>query len=195
MSDLDTTDFYATRLPQLQRIASERPHGARSRYMVGCRCLLCCAANSIYECQRRAKRKQGDIRDLVSAEPSRQHLIALSAKGVGYKSVAIACDVGHAALFKILRGTKTQVRRNTERRILNVDVGAGAGGMLIPAAPTWRIIRQLLDRGYSKKQLAEWLGYKTKKIQFDKDKITLANAVRVERIAKLIEAGKFQRTR
>lgn len=40
-------------------LAATKQHGTRIRYMGGCRCLPCRAANSRYECERQARRNLG----------------------------------------------------------------------------------------------------------------------------------------
>ena len=48
-------------------LAAGKPHGTRIRYVGGCRCLPCRAANSRYESERQAARKLGDWNGLVDA--------------------------------------------------------------------------------------------------------------------------------
>lgn len=44
---------------------AEEPHGTRHRYLGGCRCLPCRAANSRYSCERAAAQRAGDCRGFV----------------------------------------------------------------------------------------------------------------------------------
>jgi hypothetical protein len=46
-------------------LAEKKSHGTRIKYMAGCRCLICRAANSNYECARAKARKNGQWNGLV----------------------------------------------------------------------------------------------------------------------------------
>ena len=72
------------RIAAIRRTAAQSPHGTRARYIAArCRCLLCRAAASRYECERDAARRAGDYRGLVSAQEARDHILALGKKGSG----------------------------------------------------------------------------------------------------------------
>jgi hypothetical protein len=114
--------------------------------------------------------------------------------GIGRHSVAEACDVSEEILWGIVSGSQKNIRARTERRILAVDEGARRGACLMPAAATWKLLRELLDRGFSKVQIAEWLG-NTKALQINRKRVTAATATRVERMYRLLNAGKLERTR
>lgn len=183
------------RLAAVKDTCAAQQHGTRARYVGGrCRCSACREANRAYEAQRAKAKIFGDWNGLVSAERARQHLADLSAKGVGRRSVAAACDVSDQILWAIISGDRKQIRARTERRILAIDDGARAGKSLIPAGPTWRLLRELLKDGYSKVQLAEWMGH-TRALQINRHRVTAATAANVERMYRLIQAGKLQRTR
>lgn len=181
------------RFQQLRFVASRREHGSRARYISGCRCLQCRAANSRYSCSREAARNLGDCREVVSAERAVAHLRKLSKLGVGYKTVADAASVARGIVADILAGRRTRIRKNTEYQILMVDSEARAGGSLVRAKNTWKLIRALLTRGYTKAQLARWLGYKSPALQIRKDWITWRRAVAVEKLYRGIEAGRYAR--
>jgi hypothetical protein len=159
------------------------PCRVRAKYIgAGCRCMLCRAANSRYETMRAAARKRGEWNGLVSADAVRAHLFALSDAGVGYKSVAAAAGVGHTTLMKIRAGRKLHLRRQTERRILDVDQSCIADGALVDARPAMRLIRSLLREGYPALRLCRFLGYKGQGLQFNDRRMTARNALRVERL-------------
>ncbi len=164
----------------------DRPHGTRLRYISGCHCVPCRAANSRYECARAAARRAGDWRGIVPADAARAHLKQLSRMGVGYKSVAAASDVAPSILFAIRSGAKTRIRASTERRILAVDGAAIADHALVPAGPTWKRIRELLDEGFSKAELARRLGYQTPALQLRRGQVLAASAAKVERFYRLM---------
>lgn len=164
-------------------LAADRPHGVRLKYMAGCRCMLCRAANSRYETERAAARKAGDWNGLVSAKAARRHIEKLSRAGIGYKAVADASGVAASIVLKIKQGRKSQIRKRTETRILDVDAGARANNSLVPAGPTWRLIQKLIEReGFSKAEIARRLGYRTPALQLRKDRIFARTAIAVERL-------------
>jgi len=67
----------APRIAELRQYCREAEHGTRARYMTGCRCLRCRAANSNYNTSRRAAIENGDFRGLVSVERARAKTPAL----------------------------------------------------------------------------------------------------------------------
>lgn len=184
----------ATRIARLVRSSSARPHGTRARYLGGCKCMLCRAANSRYSVARQAEVDAGNRNDLVSSASARRHIRELGKQGVGYKSVAAAASVATSIVMKILNGIRTQIRLATEQRILAVDNSAIADHALIPASPTWKILDALVAEGYTKRQIAKWLGVGNS-IQFRRDWITAKSAAKVERMARLLNAGKLRRDR
>ena len=182
------------RITRLRESCSTLPHGRRARYMAGCRCLLCRAAHSRYNCERERAVAEGRANPLVSAEAARAHLAKLSAAGVGYKSAAAAANVAKSVVFGIITGRRRNIRRETEERLLAVDATCVGDGALVDARPTWRILDGLIREGYTKRQLAAWLGV-GQSIQFRRDRITARNAAKVERMARLLDAGKLRRDR
>lgn len=182
------------RITRLRESCASLPHGRRARYVAGCRCLLCRAAHSRYNCERERAVAEGRANPLVSAEAARAHLAALSTTGVGYKSAASAANVAKSIVLGIITGRRPNIRKDTERRLLAVDVSCIGDSTLIDARPTWKILNRLLADGYTKRQLAEWMGLKHS-IQFHRDRITARNAARVERLVRLLEAGKLRRDR
>jgi hypothetical protein len=170
-------------------LSAEKPHGTRLKYMGGCKCMLCRAANSQYETARSAARKAGDWNGIVSATKARNHLHKLSSQGVGYKAVGDACDVAKTVLMEIRSGRKRRIRQRTERAILAVTGEAAADRALIDADPTWRKLNELLGEGFSKAELARRLGYKSPALQLKKFEITAKSAARVDRFYRTIMAG------
>lgn len=170
----------------------QMPCGSRAKYMgARCRCMLCRAANSRYETERAVLRRNGDWNGLVSAEPVRLHLLALSKKHVGYKSVAAASDVAPSILHEVRCGKKTQIRARTERRVLAVTADALADGSLVPAGPTRRRLTRLLAEGFTKTELARRLGSSARvpKLQIRGCYVLASTALKVERFFGLIMAG------
>lgn len=167
--------------------------GRRAKYIgARCRCLLCRAANSRYETERAAARRAGDHNGLVPAAAARAHLLKLSAAGVGRRAVMAACDVGDTTLQEIRSGAKTQIRHQTERRILSVDQDAAADHSVINGAKTRRQIAVLLREGFTKTELAARLGSraKTPALQIGgRRRVIAKTAARVDRLYRQVMAG------
>lgn len=167
------------------------PCGSRAKYMgARCRCMLCRAANSRYETERAAARRHGDDNGLVAAVAARVHLFALSRQGVGRRAVGAACDVGDTTLQQIRSGAKTQIRKNTERRILAVTAAAVSDHALVSAKKTHRRLAVLREEGFTKTELARRLGSKarTPSLQLKSNRVIAINAVKVERLYQQVMA-------
>jgi hypothetical protein len=128
---------------------------------------------------------------LVPADRAREHILALGRKGIGYKTVADAAKVATSIVANIRSGEKRRIRAETERRLLAVDEGCAADRDYIPAGETWRRIRDMLDWGYTKSEIAERLGYKTRALQFPLDRVTTANASRVKKLWEELRAERL----
>lgn len=190
-----TSNATAIRIEKLKagRVAS--PHGTRSRYMLGCRCLLCRSANSRYQCDLDRRHAAGDVNPIVDAHSVREHLLRLRRQGVGYKAAADAAGVARTIVAGILSSERSKCRLSTLNAVLSVDKGALSGGAVIPAGGTWRILNELINRGYTKSWLAKQLGSKseTPALQIRKDKVTASTAMRVEQLYGRLNAGKIRR--
>lgn len=156
--------------------------GTRLQYHAGCRCYSCRSANSAYERQRIAARKAGDWNGLVDATKARQHLLALRKKGVGRAAVHDASGVGLTVIVAVCKGQKTHIRARTERRLLAVTPACRSDGALVSAKTTWRLVEQLVAEGFTKRRIARELGFKKQRLQLGKQRITVRNAARVERL-------------
>jgi len=182
---------------EAMKITCERkPHGTRLRYVSGCKCMLCRAANSRYECDRAKARNEGDWNGIVDAGTAREFLLRLARKGIGRRSVGAATGISDTILFQIRNGTRRRIRARTERLILQVDESARGDKTLVPGKRAWKILDELLNRGYSKTQLAAWLGSKARipALQINRPGlITARSESRVERLYTLINAGKLKR--
>jgi len=178
-----------TRVNQMDasKLAASKPHGTRMRYVGGCKCLLCRAANSNYETGRAAARKAGEWNGIVPADAARKHLIALTKAGVGKRSVRAASDVGYSILCEVRTGKRMQIRKATEQKILAVTVEACSDRSVIDARPAWRQINMLLTEGFTKTALAQRLGC-GRAIQFNKDRMTAANVAKVDKLFRTLMA-------
>ena len=89
-------------------------HGTRSRYVMGCRCEECRAANAADRAARIVRRP------LVPVEPVVEHLRALQAAGMSRMRIAKAARVGEATLDRIVRQPGTRMRGKAARAVLGV---------------------------------------------------------------------------
>lgn len=161
-------------------LSAGKPHGLRIRYMAGCRCQECRAANTSYEKARNIARKSGDWNGNVPAEKARAWLAALSKEGVGRRTVCDVTRVADSILAQIIAGRKKLIRARTERAILAVTAIAASDGAYVDAAPTWLLIDELLADGYTKTFLAQQLGRKTNALQLSRSQVTVRNAYEVQ---------------
>lgn len=175
----------AVRPPTLAPIgvlADRKPHGTRLRYMGGCRCLPCRAANSNYETMRAKRRCVGLWNGLVSARRARRHMLRLSRAGVGRRTLGQIARVSCSVLFKIRSGQRKQIRALTEKAILSVTASAARGRTLVSAKSTWQKIGWLLEEGFTKAELARRMGAKMPALQLNRERITATNARKIEAI-------------
>ncbi len=174
-------------IPEPSRFA-ERPHGTRLRYVSGCRCVPCRAANSRYESSRLRRRARGEWNGYVSAAAARDHLLALSAKGMGYKRVAALAKVSCSVVAKVRFRTRLQIRAVTERRILAVTF-VPSRATLVSAGPTWTLLNKLIAEGYPAVRLARWLGMpKSTGLQIGRRRVTHRTAVKVRALYRRLTA-------
>ncbi len=167
-------------------LAADKPHGTRTKYKAGCRCLPCRAANARYESERSRARAAGDWNGLVSATAARKHIFRLSKQGVGRAAIAAASDIAPSIISRIKSGESTQIRKRTEDKLLAVSGRAVSDGALVRARPTWRQINALLSEGFTKVELARRLKYKGLSLQLGKKWIRARNAARVDRLFRIL---------
>lgn len=171
------------KLRPVAELAADKPHGSRIRYMGGCKCTLCKAANSRYETERAAARRRGEWNGLVDAEKVRHHLIALSKKGIGRDTIADLTGIAASTIDLIRRGERKNLRAMNAKRILAIDLDSVVhDAQLIPARETWQRIRYLLKIGFTKATLAKRLGYRSPSLQINRKTVTARNALKVERL-------------
>lgn len=165
-----------------EELAANRPCGDRLRYVGGCRCDACRAANAAYERERIKARAAGDWNGLVPAGRAKKHMRNLTSQGVGRRAIAAASDVSETVLTAIRNGRKRQIRARSERAILAVTVAMASDHALVSAVGTWLRIRELLEEGYTEAFIAKELGYRRRYLQLGKDQVTVRNANEVEQL-------------
>ena len=169
---------------------SHRAHGERAKYVVeGCRCSPCRAANTAYGLRRgRARRRPEQLWvPYVPAGRARRHVKRLGEQGVGLKSVAKLSGVSYGSLVKLLYGEPSRgrppskrIRPATEQAILSVQAHQARGAPRLPAAPSWKLIDDLLARGFSRVFIARELsGPKARSLQLDRYYVRASTAQRV----------------
>lgn len=162
-------------------LGAEKPHGTRMRYMSGCKCPECRAANSRYECERARERKAGNSNGIVSAKKARKHILKLSKVGIGYKTIADAAGISPSCIFKIRTGERQNLRAMNEKRILAVDETCVSDATIISGKKMHTQIDWLLgDGGFDEKRLAKALGYQNNFLQFG-NRVIASTALKVER--------------
>lgn len=179
---------------------SEPAHGTRGRYVgLGCRCEACTLANRNYARGRyRAIRLKDDANPIMSATKVRRHLRALTETGIGYRAIAAAAGVRDALVLAVKLGRKRRLRRRAARALLAVDVaGARRDTQLVDAAPTWRLLDDLLGRGFTRTELARRLGSasKTPSLQIRRDLVLVSTARKVAEIHAAAGAAPPRRSR
>ncbi len=159
-------------------------HGARARYVTGCRCAPCRAANTAYQRTRARAKVYGRTNKAQPVDRVLKHLERLRHAGLGYRTISDAAKVCEATVQKILRGQKRLVRESTAARLLAVTADALADSALVDARPTWRLLQQLLGEGFTRTELARRLGSRGKRpsLQIRPDRVEAATAAKVERL-------------
>lgn len=163
-------------------LAAAKPHGTRLKYLGGCRCLSCRAANARYEGERHTARRNGDWDGLIPAGRARQHLLALSRVGVGRRTVADIAGVPQSVLHRIRSGRRRRIRARTERRIFLVTRDAMHDARLVPAERAWRLIARLLDEGFTRTEIARRFGYRSHGLAWNRRCVRARTAMRVEKL-------------
>lgn len=109
---------------------------------------------------------------LLPAGRTRNHILELSAKGVGEEAVHQASGVASCIIRDIRQGKQKNVLPDTQRRILSVGIEAALPHALVNAKPLWTKIGTLrLESGWTKAGIAKALGYKSPALQFKKKKV------------------------
>ena len=164
------------------------PHGQRRRYLSGCRCVLCRAANARYVYKRIAAKRESSEAVQVSAEAAQRHVLALAKAGIGTRAIQDACGVRRILIQQIRSGQRQFIRVSTERRILSVDCTLRHARVMVSAKATWKRIGELLEEGFTEPQLARRLGQRSGKLQFGKEWVSAKTEQRVAKLyARIME--------
>lgn len=167
-----------------------REHGTHAKYAVDrCRCEPCRLAQREYNRNRvrQMSRPDGVWRPYVDAGPAREHIEWLRSCGVGIKTVAKLSGVPHGGLSKLMYGDRARgmgpsrrIRPATAERILAVMPAMATGAQKVPAGPTWRLLDELITRGWSKSELARRLGFESPALQISRQAVRASTARKIE---------------
>lgn len=157
-------------------------HGTRAGYAKGCKCDPCCDANSSYEHQR----QKGAATDLVDAGPARGHVRILRGRGATQKALARAADVNPKTIAELEDGTLARIRPETETAVLALTLDdadrhrpPGRWGGLIDATDTWRLLDDMLGRGWPKAWISREIGQESGALQLKRDQVGVDNARKI----------------
>lgn len=177
-------------LRSASELAKAKPHGTRIKYLGGCKCLLCRAANANYQKQRDAAKRRGESNGLIDASEVRRHLLDLSDRGIGRDTIADIVGVCVTSVELWRSGKRKNIRALTARKILAISQKALlTDAQLIPAKKTWTLINWMLGEGFTKGEIARRLGYKTRALQLNRRVITARNAQKVEQLYNRLRLG------
>lgn len=143
---------------------AQHVHGTHACYVLDrCRCSDCRQANTEY--QRRRQAWLGEFprepAPLVDAAEARAIVQRMKSRGLGLKAIAEQSGVAHGTLWKLWYGKpgsrpSRRVRRETLRRLRRLEaVAEPRAGAKIDAAEAWRIIDELVRRGWTKTAIAQ----------------------------------------
>lgn len=143
-------------------------HGERATFKVcGCRCYPCSNANTRYQqAHDRAKLYGRPTTTWVDAAPVREHVRALSAAGMGRRTIARAAGVPESNIVRLLygRGATPPTRRcnpGFARKILAIEIptfGGLADHAVVDSTGASRRLQALVALGYPQAELARRLG-------------------------------------
>lgn len=168
-----------------------RPHGTHAKYAVErCRCDPCRAAQRTYNRNRLRAIARPDVVwcPYVDAGPAREHVAWLAGCGVGLKTLARISGLSHGTLSKLVYGgpgdrpPSRRVRPTTAQKILGVMPNMATGAQKVPADPTWRLLDDLIGRGWARAELARRLGNQGPGLQINRTTVRASTARAVERL-------------
>jgi hypothetical protein len=164
--------------PRIDKLKTKDfPHGTHARYNCGCKCLPCRAAHSRFNTLLALRKAQGRENPVVPGLRVITHIKALRRAGMGLREICKQAGVKRDSIRLVLMGQRN-LRKQAALRILALRYQPALGS-LIDAAPTWRLIRQLLAEGYPKARIAYEMGMKTPALQIKTDMVTVRTALRV----------------
>lgn len=174
--------------PRIQRDIGEAAHGTRTGYVKGCRCPDCTCANRAQQRESARRRAAGEpTTTRVDPGRTRDHLKSLIAKGATQNEISRASGMKRNTIAQILSGKTKRILWETEKSLCAMtleDTKAAAGaGTLIDAAATWKLLDDMIARGWTKDWISRELGSNSA-LQLRRDVVTAASAAKVEDLAR-----------
>jgi len=158
--------------PQRMNIKRECTHGGihqhgtmRAYNADRCRCAPCADATAEYERRRRKQIAYGRHQPFVDAEPTRQHVRALMASGMGVDRITEVAGISHGVLRRLLYGNNGRppsslIRPQAAATLQAITVPDLAENRYIDGTGTRRRLQALAVNGWSLRQLTIQMGYK-----------------------------------
>ena len=174
-----------------------RQHGTRAAYVFGiepgsdrirgCRCPACTNANRSYQRARDRAARRPDVQPepaYIDATEVRDHIRWLATQGMGLRTVASRARVSRSALVELRRGSRTRCTPLLADRVLAVGLHRAPAGCRIDAAPTWRLLEDMLTHGHTRSGIARLLGSQAKNpaLQIGRSRVNAATARQVEEL-------------
>lgn len=140
-----------------------RPHGTRTRYDQGCRCLECKRIKAYRAAKLRAERAAGaPTNAIVPATKAQSHLLKLRKQGVGMNAIEEFSGISRTILKKIRYGTQTRLRQANERKILAVTPDLKIDRSKVPAKRARQMILELYEEGFTPLEIGKRMGLKNR---------------------------------
>lgn len=163
------------------------PHGDRRTYKaLRCRCLPCRAANATYVRSRRAGVLYPDPSERVDAVLAELHLTKLKGQGVGVRQAAKLAGLGDRLIALVRSGQKTQIRADTQARILAIPAIL-AHGQTVMGWRTWRLIDSLKREEIPEGDIATRLGCGPR-LRIRRRKVRVLTALKVRALYRHVNA-------
>lgn len=169
--------------PRVKIDIGDTQHGERTGYVKGCRCTPCTRANNQKNAEREARIAAGlPSTVMVDAGRAHRHLQHLVALGATQKSLVRASGMNRSHLRNLLLGTQKRITPSVEQTVLAITIAqaqaAIGGGSLVDAGATWRLLDDMIARGFPKSWIARELGCGNA-LQLRRDYITASSAAKV----------------
>lgn len=157
-----------------------KAHGSHSSYVSGCRCEECRRANRDYARKLRKRRAYGQL-DFVDAEPVRERVQELMARGMGVCEIARAAGIHRSTLYALMRAHHhtgrpvSRMKRETAEAIMAIRRRSPQGGWKVGASTTRAATLDLMILGYSMEWIARQVGLTRSNFRpFDRDRVRLS---------------------
>jgi lambda repressor-like predicted transcriptional regulator len=143
----------------------EPGHGSRARYVAGCHCDLCRAANRAYLNDYKVARKV-EGRQTVPSYGVVAHLAALRASGVELTAIARMSGCSPHHLRAVGRGEVPRVTRRLHDGVMSIQPGDYSENARVPVAEALKLVAEIRAAGIQTKTIARALGYRYHHLSF-----------------------------